>query len=567
MGQRWRSSVRQIRLPDAARHLAASTPTSPLPSSETDEEYDGPHTDRGLGTYVHPPPSRTNEYADWTDGKRVSKDGPAIIIPENGPKFRYSELQGLVQDFQKQLADIGVGRGDAVSMALPNGLEFTIAFLGACAQRCISAPLNAAYKKSEFEFYIDDLKSKLVLVPRGFVAKDDASVQAAKEYSAAVAEVYWDGNHVQIDLKIPSKSLRKTGVQQAQGDDIGLVVHTSGTTGRPKAVPLSHKNLTRTMTNIVRTYQLGPEDRTLLVMPLFHVHGLLCGLLGSLLSGASVVIPSKFSAQTFWRDFTEHKCNWYTAVPTIHQILLRTPVPNPMPAIRFIRSCSSALAPSTMAKIESQFGAPVLEAYAMSEAAHQMTSNPLPPAARKPGSVGLGQGVLVTILDAAGDELPIGQEGEISIKGANVTAGYLNNDKANAESFTSAGWFRTGDQGKLDAEGYVFITGRIKELINRAGEKISPIELDAALLSHAKVGEAVAFGVPSEMYGQEVACVVVPVAGERLTEDEVRAHMLDKVARFKVPKVVYFADAIPKVRKVLTPIVEEKETHETDETV
>ncbi|CCG84732.1 protein of unknown function [Taphrina deformans PYCC 5710] len=493
-------------------------------------------------------------------GKGISKDGPAIVIPENGPSFKFSALQHLVADFQAQLAEIGVGHGDAISMALPNGLEFTVAFFGSCAQRCISAPLNPAYKKSEYEFYIDDLKSKVVLVPRGFVEKNDASVQAAKEYSAAVAEVYWDGKHVQVDLKIPSKSLKRTQVQQAQADDIGLVVHTSGTTGRPKAVPLSQKNLTRTMGNIVRTYALNPQDRTLLVMPLFHVHGLLCALLGSLLSGASVVIPSKFSAQTFWRDFTEHQCNWYTAVPTIHQILLRTPVPSPRPKIRFIRSCSSALAPSTMAKIEETFDAPVLEAYAMSEAAHQMTSNPLPPASRKPGSVGIGQGVRVTILDAGGDEVPIGQEGEISIMGENVTAGYLNNERANKEAFTARGWFRTGDQGKLDSQGYVFITGRIKELINRGGEKISPIELDGALVSHPKVAEAVAFGVPSDMYGQEVACAIVVAAGQQLTEEEVKSYMTDRVARFKVPKVVYFTDAIPKMGsgKVSRKVVADK---------
>lgn len=431
-------------------------------------------------------------------------------------------------------------------MALPNGLEFTVAFFGACAQRCISAPLNPAYKKSEYEFYIDDLKSKVVLVPRGFVAKGDASVEAAKEYNAAVAEVYWDGKHVQIDLKIPSKNLKKTSVQQAQADDVGLVVHTSGTTGRPKAVPLTHKNLTRTMTNIVRTYALTPKDRTLLVMPLFHVHGLLCGLLGSLLGGGSVVIPSKFSAQTFWRDFTQQKCNWYTAVPTIHQILLRTPAPTEKLDIRFIRSCSSALAPSTMSQIEEKFGAPVLEAYAMSEAAHQMTSNPLPPASRKPGSVGIGQGVDVTILDQEGREVPIGTEGEISIRGENVTSGYLNNKKANDESFTKEGWFRTGDQGKLDNEGYVFITGRIKELINRGGEKISPIELDGALLSHPAVGEAVSFGIPSEMYGQEVACVLILKDGETLTAESLQAYMTEKVAKFKVPKMVYFTDVIPK---------------------
>ena len=445
-------------------------------------------------------------------------------------------------------------------MALPNGLEFTVAFFGACQQSCIAAPLNPAYKKSEYEFYIDDLKSKLVLVPRGFVQKNDASVQAAKEYNAAVAEVYWDGKHVQVDLKIKNGNLRKQSILKAASSDIGLVVHTSGTTGKPKAVPLSQKNLTRTMSNIIQTYKLSPKDRTLLVMPLFHVHGLLCGLLASLMSGGSVIIPDKFSAGTFWRDFVQYKANWYTAVPTIHQILLRTPFPKEPIDIRFIRSCSSALAPSTMAQIEKQFKAPVLEAYAMSEAAHQMTSNPLPPAARKPGSVGKGQGVLVTILDQEGNELPVGTDGEISIKGENVTAGYINNDKANKEAFTKEGWFRTGDQGKLDNEGYVFITGRIKELINRGGEKISPIELDGALLSHPAVGEAVSFGIPSEMYGQEVAAVIILKEGQTATAEDIQSYMSEKVAKFKVPKTIIFTDNIPKMgsgkvsRKLVTEV-------------
>jgi acyl-CoA synthetase (AMP-forming)/AMP-acid ligase II len=495
------------------------------------------------------------------EGASISEDGVAVIIPKNGPQFTYSQLQAVVDDFQRQIAAIGVDKGDAVSMALPNGLEFTVAFLGSCAQRGIAAPLNPAYKKAEYEFYIDDLKSKLVLVPRGFVARDDAAVQAAAKYGVAVAEVYWDGKHVQVDLKVQGKgTLSKAPINKPHGEDIGLVVHTSGTTGRPKAVPLLQRNLTRTMTNIVNTYKLTPKDRTLLVMPLFHVHGLLCGLLATFLAGASAIIPDKFSAGTFWRDFVQHKANWYTAVPTMHQILLRTALPKDVPQIRFIRSCSSALAPSTLHELEKTFKAPVLEAYAMSEAAHQMTSNPLPPLARKPGSVGIGQGVEVAILDLEGNVLPVGKEGEISIKGANVTPGYLNNDKANKESFTKEGWFRTGDQGKLDNEGYVFITGRIKELINRGGEKISPIELDGALLSHPAVGEAVAFGIPSDFYGQEVAAVVVLKDGQKVSEKELQEFMADKVAKFKVPKVIYFTDAIPKTGsgKIQRRVVAEK---------
>lgn len=321
-----------------------------------------------------------------------------------------------------------------------------------------------------------------------------------------------------------------------------------GTTGRPKAVPLSHRNLTRTTHNIKNTYSLSSSDRTMLVMPLFHVHGLLAGFLAPLSSDGSVIVPGNFSATTFWNHFVEHKANWYTAVPTIHQILLKNKDnwPNPLPNIRFIRSCSSPLSPKVFHDLEAAFKAPVLEAYAMTEAAHQMTSNPFPPAKRKPGSVGIGQGVEVKILDQEGKEMPQGKEGEISIRGTNVTKGYLNNDKANREAFTDNGFFRTGDQGLQDEEGYVIITGRIKELINKGGEKISPIELDNTLAQHPAVAEAVSFAIPDEMYGQEVGVAIVPKDGQKISEKDLQSFMRERVAKFKVPKSVFFTQIMPK---------------------
>jgi acyl-CoA synthetase (AMP-forming)/AMP-acid ligase II len=284
----------------------------------------------------------------------------------------------------------------------------------------------------------------------------------------------------------------------------------------------------------------------MLVMPLFHVHGLLCGLLAPLFSGGSMIIPAKFSATDFWTDFITYKANWYTAVPTIHQILLKTPPPNPKPQIRFIRSCSSPLSPTVFHQLEETYNAPVLEAYAMTEAAHQMTSNPLPDKGkRKPGSVGVGQGVEVKILDDAGKELAQGKEGEICIRGENVTKGYLNNPSANATSYTKEGFFRTGDQGKKDEEGYIYITGRIKELINKGGEKISPIELDNVLTRHPKVAEAVSFAIPDEMYGQDIGVAIVLKSGEKLREEELRGWVAEKVAKFKTPKKVsFFSSAV-----------------------
>lgn len=275
-------------------------------------------------------------------------------------------------------------------------------------------------------------------------------------------------------------------------------------------------------------------------MPLFHVHGLLAGLLAPLHSGGSVVAPLRFSASEFWSNFVNHKANWYTAVPTIHQILLRSPRPQNLPQIRFIRSCSSPLPPETFYQLEKAFNAPVLEAYAMTEGAHQITSNPLPPAKRYPGSVGIGMGVEVKILDPHGIEVPQGSEAEICIRGNNVTKGYLNNPEANKSSFTAGGFFRTGDQGKKDEEGYVIITGRIKELINKGGEKISPVEIDNLVAQHPAIAEAVSFAVPDGMYGQDIGIALVLKEDAGLTGDELRKWMANRVAKFKVPKQVVY---------------------------
>ncbi|KAI9798315.1 MAG: hypothetical protein M1833_004887 [Piccolia ochrophora] len=483
---------------------------------------------------------------------RHTPSSTAIIVPsQSGPlTISYDQLNQHVTSFQKKLAALGIAPQAAVSIALPNSFEFVVAFLAASWQRAIAAPLNSAYKQDEFEFYIDDLSSALAIVPRGSVQQGGAAVKAAKKYNAAIAECYWDAqrSEVVLDVKDAGKLKGKGNqtLESAQPDDVALVLHTSGTTGRPKAVPLTHRNLTKTMENIQATYDLSPQDRTLLVMPLFHVHGLLAGFLAPLRSGGSVVIPPRFSASDFWHDFTTYKANWYTAVPTIHQILLKNPPPDPKPKIRFIRSCSSPLSPSVFHQLEKTFDAPVLEAYAMTEAAHQMTSNVLPPGKRLPGSVGIGQGVEVRILDQDGKEVSQGSEAEICIRGENVTKGYLNNPEANKTSFTADGFFRTGDQGKTDEDGYVIITGRIKELINKGGEKISPIELDNVLAQHPAIAEAVSFAIADEMYGQDVGLAVVLKQGKQLGEDELRKWVTEKVAKFKVPKKIFFTNSMPK---------------------
>jgi acyl-CoA synthetase (AMP-forming)/AMP-acid ligase II len=331
-------------------------------------------------------------------------------------------------------------------------------------------------------------------------------------------------------------------------EDVALILHTSGSTGRPKRVPLKHANLTISAQNVARHYQLTKDDVAMCVMPLFHVHGLVASTLATLSTGGTLVVPAKFNPLSFWRTARDTGMTWYSAVPTIHQLLLaRGADPNRRPEgaakLRFIRSCSAALPPPVMDALEQAFGAPVLEAYGMTEAAHQMASNPLPPDERRAGSVGHGTDVQIGIMDDAGNLLAPSQHGEVVIKGPNVITGYENNPEANAKSFTD-GWFRTGDQGFLDAKGYLTLVSRIKELINRGGEKISPREIDEVLLTHPAVAEAVAFGVPHATWGEEVAAAVV--VRSDVSEADLVAFCKEKLADFKRPKQIHITTTIPR---------------------
>ena len=331
-------------------------------------------------------------------------------------------------------------------------------------------------------------------------------------------------------------------------DDIALVLHTSGSTGRPKRVPILHRNIIASTKNIVAHYGLTQDDVSLCVMPLFHVHGLVASTLATLLSGGTVVMPANFNALSFWRTVRDTGATWYSAVPTIHSILLSRAGNERVAGsegLRFVRSCSAALPSEMMERMERVFGVPVLEAYGMTEASHQMASSPRPPAARKPGSVGPGTGVQIGIMDDAGKLLATGERGEVVVKGPNVVSGYENNPEANAKSFTD-GWFRTGDRGFLDADGYLHLTGRIKEMINRGGEKIGPREIDEVILAHPAVAEAVAFGVPHATWGEEVAAAVILKENSPATESELLAFCKERLADFKRPKKFYIVETFPR---------------------
>jgi acyl-CoA synthetase (AMP-forming)/AMP-acid ligase II len=335
----------------------------------------------------------------------------------------------------------------------------------------------------------------------------------------------------------------------AHQDDISMVLHTSGTTSRPKIVPLSQRNLCASAGNIARTLEFTPADCGLNIMPLFHIHGLIAGVLAPLSAGSQVFCTPGFNALKFFGWMDEARPSWYTAVPTMHQAIVARAGKNAeviaRHPLRFMRSSSSSMPPQVIRELEDVFHAPLIEAYGMTEATHQMASNPLPPGLRKPGSVGLAAGPEVAIMAEDGTLLPRGEIGEIVIRGANVTAGYENNAKANAEAFVG-GWFRTGDQGVLDAEGYVSLTGRLKEIINRGGEKVSPREVDEILMDHPAVAQVVCFGMPHAKLGEEVAAVVVLREGHSATERELAAYVATRAADYKVPKKILFMDEIPK---------------------
>ena len=464
----------------------------------------------------------------------------AISVPD-GPNVSYAEFGEEVERVAELLSGAGVQPGKAVSIALANGLEFMVVFLAVARAGAIAAPLNPAYTADEFKFYMEDAEAQLAILPEG----EHAAREAAAELGVPTMEASLDDAGRTVLSRGGDVLTARRDAPAPSPDDVALFLHTSGTTSRPKGVPLTHGNLAASIKNISDTYALTPDDIAMVVMPLFHVHGLIGVSLSTLSTGGSLVIPPRFSASRFWGEQKDSGATWYSAVPTIHQILLARADDEGAPheSFRLIRSCSSALAPAVFEQLEARFGAPVLEAYGMTEASHQMSSNLLPPGERMPGTVGKGTGVEIAIMDDDGNLLNTGEQAEVVIRGANVTRGYHNNPEANAEAFTS-GWFRTGDQGFLDVGGTLTLTGRIKELINRGGEKISPLEVDAALLGHPAVAEAVCFGVPHEMYGEAVQAAVV-VSGDT-DEDAIRAYCGEHLAGFKVPDRVYIIDTMPR---------------------
>lgn len=482
--------------------------------------------------------------------KAHPQDANAIGAPGRA-WLSYGALNALCDEVATTLHALGVGRGDRVAIVLPNGPEMATAFFSV-AQAATTAPLNPAYKEDEYAFYLEDLQAKALIVAADY---QGPALPAAEANGVGVLRLSHDEAGPAGAFTLSGSPIGGTPDTSApQESDIALILHTSGTTSRPKIVPLSQSNVFASANNIRTSLALTPEDRCLSVMPLFHIHGLIAAVSATLAAGGEISCAPGFNALRFFAQLEEVKPTWYTAVPTMHQAILARAGRNADiiagAGLRFLRSSSASLPAPVMEELIATFKAPVIEAYGMTEATHQMCANPLPPHAQVPGSVGIAAGPEVQIASETENTLMSPDStGEIVISGANVTLGYESNPTANADNFFDADdkrWFRTGDQGAFDGEGYLRLTGRLKEIINRGGEKISPLEVDAILLSHAEIAQVVCFAVPHVKLGEDIAAAVVLSEGSALAERDIQAFAAERLAKFKVPSRIVVLDEIPK---------------------
>src|SRR5215831_6943770 len=468
----------------------------------------------------------------------------AIVAPGRAP-LTYGRLSKHLHDMGQTLHILGVARHERVALVLPPGPEIAVAFL-AVAAGAVCAPLNPAYSTDEFALFLDDLRATTLLIQKGL---DSPARAVARARGMAIIELS-PTHEAEAGLFTLAGEERMPSRPQgfSSPDDVALLLYTSGTTSRPRLVPLTHANICIAARDMAIALGLSESDRCLHVVPLFHSHGLISTMFASLVAGASVVCTPGFRAIDFFAWMAEFRPTWYSAVPTIHQAILaraslHREVLERCP-LRFIRSSSAPLPLQVLAELERVFDAPVIEAYGMTEVS-SIACNPFPPRQRKVGSVGVATGPEVAIMDEKGALLPTGAIGEIVVRGASVIQGYDNNPAANESAFTH-GWFRTGDQGFVDADGYLFITGRLKEIINRGGEKIAPREVDEVLLEHPAVAEAVTFAVPHVTLGEDVAAAIVLRHAATVKDGDIQRFAATRLAELKVPRQLLIVEQIPK---------------------
>jgi acyl-CoA synthetase (AMP-forming)/AMP-acid ligase II len=483
----------------------------------------------------------------------------AVGTADRETAISYSELDALVRSAIAQLSRLGMSRGTTIALVSDNCVEFVVGLLAVVSAGARVAPLNPALTLSELSTRLSELSAHAVLAPKHLASK----LEFAEATSGSAA--HWimrvEGSRGAYEVRIADRNGQSPANRVVEetsapdGEDVALLMFTAGTTAAPKVVPLTHRNVVASVHGICTGYDLSPQDATLIVMPLFHGHGLMAGLLATLASGGSAYLPSTggFSAHLFWPDVVRLGVTWYTAVPTIHRILVSRASKEYLSSfpvrLRFIRSCSAPLDEELAVAISATFRVPVISAYGMTEASHQVSSNPLPVnGSIKTSSVGLPTGVEIRIVAEDGKDAAPGGVGEILVRGATVTAGYLNNPHANSASFVD-GWFRSGDLGRVDTDGYLYVRGRLKEIINRGGEKISPGEIDAVLLSNPKVLDAASFGESDAIYGEKVQAAVILRPGIEATESELRDYCCTQLSAFEVPERIYIVADFPRTAK------------------
>ncbi|HXP41660.1 MAG TPA: acyl--CoA ligase [Candidatus Acidoferrales bacterium] len=484
----------------------------------------------------------------------------AVGTSDGATVISYGELDALVRSAMAQLSRLGLNRGATIALVSDNCAEFVIGLLAVVSTGARVAPLNPALTLSELSTRLSELSAHAVLAPKHLASKLESAEAAAGSAAHWIMSVESSGGAFEVRIADRNGQSHANGAAEKtrtpiDGEDVALLMFTAGTTSASKVVPLTHRNVVASVRGISCGYELSPQDATLIVMPLFHGHGLVAGLLATLASGGSAYLPSTggFSAHLFWGDVVRLGVTWYTAVPTIHRILVNrasNDYPSSAPTkLRFIRSCSAPLDEELAAAITATFRAPLISAYGMTEASHQVSSNPLPVhGPDKTSSVGLPTGVEIRIVADDGRDVATGSVGEILVRGATVTTGYLNNPEANSASFVD-GWFRSGDLGSVDADGYLYVRGRLKEIINRGGEKISPGDIDAVLLSNPKVLDAESFGESDAIYGENVQAAVILRAGMKATEDELRDYCRTKLSVFEVPERIHIVSDFPRTAK------------------
>jgi len=468
-------------------------------------------------------------------------DAVYALSTEGTASISFAELDAGSRRLGALLRRHGLGPGDTVSLVMPNGLQTLRILLGAMSQGLIVNPVNLVSQTEQMRYVLDHSDCKLVFVAPEWEAPVRALLSGLdREVVLTVADP--EG------LRLPGEDEDEFSAAAVPASAVALLMYTSGTTGVPKGVMLTQANLVANARSISAEHALGPQDRVLGVLPLYHINAFAVTMLAPLAHGGSVAVAPRFSAARFWSQAFDAHCTWINVVPTIISFLLEGEVPQAevLARIRFCRSASAALPPEHLLAFERKFGIGIVETMGLTECVAPCFSNPLEPAQRKLGSVGRPSGCEARVIDTACMTLPDGQRGEIAIRGPNVMRGYYKNESATTAAFTPDGWLRTGDLGHRDSDGFFYVTGRLKELIIKGGENIAPREIDEALLAHPAVLDAAAVGVPDRHYGQEILAAVVLREGMACTDDELREFCLQRLGRYKTPKIIRFVGELPR---------------------